>query len=342
MNPRLLVSTVCALTLSIAAPIIADDGLETFIARYISLAVQGDLAAAQALFRDSRWADEPAVINLNEQFRERFLVSVNHGEAPFADAVVAAYRNYWNASLFDPSESTAQETILRARIDELLDEGFPVPATPDLDTFQHLQRALRDQGLYVLESPAPPLRDLFVWRNETSRPYQVKLSDTRVEVDVRFIDDFMLQGWKDHASLGLASTTGWVDDGVLYCLSWAYDTTSENFDVSFLKHEARHLVDLERFPDMTTEELEYRAKLTELVHASRSMERLLNDFTDKAALNPDSAHAMANWRVIRDIYWLLNDEEMPEHFEPWNRVDVGSVNRAARELLQASTKRHSG
>ena len=170
----------------------------------------------------------------------------------------------------------------------------------------------------------------------------MRLSEQRVDVDVVFIDGFMLQGWKDHASLGLATTTGWVEDGVLYCLSWAYDTQSENFEVSYLKHEARHLLDLEQFPDMTTEELEYRAKLTELAHANRSMTRILNDFTDKSAYNPSSAHAIANWRVIRDVYWLLHGEEMPENFQGWTGIDAARVNQAARELLEISTERNSG
>ena len=50
----------------------------------------------------------------------------------------------------------------------------------------------------------------------------------------------------------------------LYCVEWAYAPDTENFEVSYLKHEAQHLADFQRFPGLPSAELEYRAKLTEL------------------------------------------------------------------------------
>ena len=123
-------------------------------------------------------------------------------------------------------------------------------------------------------------------------------------------------------------------------MAWAYDEGTENFSVSYLKHEARHLLDLERFPEMDSTELEYRAKLTELAFANRTLKRVLEDFTAKAEENADSPHAMANWRVVRDIHWSLYGEELPAGFTGWGVVNVGSVNRAARSLLKANTQQH--
>ena len=53
-------------------------------------------------------------------------------------------------------------------------------------------------------------------------------------------------------------------------------------------------------------------------------------------------NTIANWRVIRDVYWLLHGEEMPENFQGWTGIDVARVNQAARELLEISTERNSG
>ena len=205
-----------------------------------------------------------------------------------------------------------------------------------------LETVLAPEGVHVFEGSTPPLRDLFLWRRQESQRFEVQLTDGPVEVTVHFMDDFLAQGWKDFATLGLATTTGWVEDGELYCLAWAYDTGSENFEVSYLQHEARHLADLERYPEMDATELEYRAKLTELAFANRTLHRILEDFTAKAAENPASPHAMANWRVVHDIYWQLRGVEMPGTFDSWSGVRVGQVNRAARILLDTSNGRMQG
>ena len=125
-------------------------------------------------------------------------------------------------------------------------------------------------------------------------------------------------------------------------MAWAYDTASENFEVSYLKHEARHLLDLERYPQMDSVELEYRAKLTELAFADHTARRILQDFAEKSAQNPTSPHAMANWRVIHDTYWALFREEMAEGFDDWAQLNAGDINRVARELLASKTEQHEG
>ena len=121
-------------------------------------------------------------------------------------------------------------------------------------------------------------------------------------------------------------------------MAWAYDTTSENFAISYLKHEAQHLVDLERFPQMGSAELEYRAKLTELAFANQSLKRVLDDFAAKAAPNPESAHALANWRINREIYRGLNGVDMPDNWSGWGYVDAAKINRLARDLLMQHTR----
>jgi len=150
--------------------------------------------------------------------------------------------------------------------------------------------------------------------------------------------DLVSMGWKQYATLGLVSTTGWVEGERLYCVSWSYDRSSENFEVSYLKHESRHLADLERYPALKSADLEYRAKLTELAFASTSQRSLLDDFTTKSALNPDSPHSYANYRVTRDVYRELFDQPFPGTANPWQEVSTQAVRTAARDLLQRNTE----
>ena len=90
---------------------------------------------------------------------------------------------------------------------------------------------------------------------------------------------------------------------------------------------------------MSSADLEYRAKLTELVFSVKTTTQLLNDFTRKSAMNPEAPHAYANYRVTRDLYSTINQAELPDSANPWAQINTARVNRAARSLLEADTNR---
>ncbi len=316
--------------------------VEPVAERYISMALQGNLRPAESLFA----AMDPEQgsmedFELAERFQARFTnqserLASDSGDTQ-VDALVAAYRTYWAQVLMGELSPEQGRQLVEETLAGLLGGSEAALTAPQKDIFQRTGRFLDERGLHHLETPAPPLLDLFVWKKEYSRYYTVKLTDLTREVRVAFMSDMVSKGWKDFASLGLASTTGWVDQGRLYCVEWAYDRTSEQFTISFLKHESRHLADLERYPGMSSTELEYRAKLTELAFASSSLRSLLDDFTSKSADNPDSPHAHANFRVTRDLYRELSGKSFPKTEYPWKELDIQSVNAAARELLERNT-----
>jgi hypothetical protein len=128
-----------------------------------------------------------------------------------------------------------------------------------------------------------------------------------------------------------------VDGGTLYCVAWAYAPETEHFEVSYLKHEARHLADFEQFPGLSAAELEYRAKLTELTFAQQTTRRLLEDFSAKGAPNAGSPHAAANYRVVRDVYQELYGADYPDGAGVWMTVGANEVNGVARRLLERHT-----
>ncbi len=328
---------LAALLATAACALPADDSVSV-MDRYVAMAIQGDLARAEALFSTATLGERSAGAALLASYRERFVHPPPPATGGLAAGIVSAYQGYWRKSLLDTSGREAYERELDRELVELLPAGKSgVPGAPSAAS---VARALEAQGLFHFQSDDPPLRDLLIWGSQQNRNYSVQLTDQKLGLTVHFLDDFLLQGWKDFASLGLTSTTGWVEDGELYCIAWAYDLASENFEVSYLKHEARHLVDLERYPQMQSTELEYRAKLTELAFAHRTLTRVLENFADTAAQNPASPHAMANWRVVRDIYWSIFEEELPENFNRWSTLRGSQVNRAARELLALNTRQH--
>ena len=315
-------------------------------ARYTALAIQGDLRQARALL-EAPEADATATgRELQDRFHKRFiarteLLSPESGN-DFIDEVVTLYRQYWTKALVGKQEpdtdQPAPEPALRntLRAHGWTDDGTAV--TPS-DTYAALENALRAQGVHALTGPAPPLQDLLVWRQQSEAEFEVTLSDQERTVTVVFMNGFLSLGWKHYASLGLASTTGWADGGLLYCVDWMYEPGTESFEVSYLKHESRHLADLERFPDLPSADLEYRAKLTELIFARATQRRLLDDFTAKRAPNPGSPHAQANFRVTNDLWRELHDSPFPAGDQAWMSISRDKISRAARRLLAEDTAR---
>ena len=307
--------------------------------RYIAMAIQGDLQGAHRMLR--AMPSEPSAdhLELVNSFRSRFVqrsepLSPDTG-IHLLDRVVAAYRDYWARSLLAEVSRAEGESMLKEALNHALGTGRATG--PVDDVYIELGKAVEQLGYGVLATPAPPLHDLFIWGGQRDREYTVALTDESRVVRVAFMSDFVSLGWKDYAALGLATTTGWVEDGVLYCVERAYIPGTERFEVSYLKHEARHLADLERFPDLRSVELEYRAKLTELAFASQTLKTLLDDFTAKSALNPDSPHAEANHRVLRDLHQDLFGRPLPEGRDAWRSVRTRQVNTAARRLLRLDT-----
>lgn len=312
---------------------------------YISLALQGDLSTAESLFSGLNPDTAPtSITELAARFQARF---IDHSEdlSPgtgddFTDAIVSIYRKYWILTLMGNMSKPEGQAFLNASLQQVISQRDQVEySNQSSDVFEIVGKIFDDKGVHYLDTPAPPLRDLFLWRTEKHRKYSVRLTDHTQKVSVTFIDDIYSQGWKQFATLDLVATTGWVEDGHLFCVDAAYDRSSENFEVSYLKHESRHLADFERFPGLQSAELEYRAKLTELAFASTSTRQLLDDFTSKSASNPASPHAYANYRVSRDVYREIYDKPFPETGNAWQGITTQSVNKAARDLLQRATEK---
>jgi len=312
-----------------------DDGVSE---RFAALAIRGELPQAMELLSsESASGPSAAAQPLFEQSRGRFvdrdeMLSPNTGDE-FIDGLVAAYRNYWRRTMMRELSLPDGALALDAELQTLLGRQPAISPRnrPSLD------ERIRAAGYHYYDEPAPPFRELLLWKQQEPRSYRVVLTDLTLTVQVILLDGFVSQGWKDYASLGLARTSGWVEHGTLYCVSSAYPRGSEYFAVSFLKHESRHLADHERFPGLPSAELEYRAKLTELAFASTTLRRLLEDFTSKGERNSGSPHAEANYRVVRDLYLEIYGRPVPAEGASWVAIEADLLNRSARSLLERNT-----
>jgi hypothetical protein len=256
---------------------------------------------------------------------------------PFIAGVLADYREYWLRALMNESPTRANETRLLAALNARV-ESVGGQVAPDLDALEPtLEALIRGRGHHALLGVTSPLRELMLWKTEAERRYDVGLPEGNQPVQVVFMDDFTSLGWAGFATCDRQHTGGWTRPDRLYAVGSAYDTTSENFRVSYLAHEAQHFADNRRFPRIARqEELEYRAKLVELAVGRESVYELLDAFAANVSADTNVPHSYANGRVVRDMASRIGLADA----EPrWRDVEPSRINSAATELLLADSDR---
>jgi hypothetical protein len=279
----------------------------------------GDLSAVLVGLEDDPALDEDQRARLRARFLDRTERPEPTGR-PLFDAVHAVYVDYWAAAL---TGTPGAEDALQAELSTL------VSCATD-DVLACVKGALLEEGVHVANGRTPPLLDLLAWTGEEERTWRVRLTDGVQPVTVVLMTDVVSPGWSSFATLGAASTGGWATDERLYCLADGYDLDSERFRVSYLAHEARHFADYAAFGELSSAELEYRAKLTELVYVRETLDTLLERFTAGADATGASPHGAANHRVLVDLEVELG--------QPPGRATEAEVRRASRHLLRSDTR----
>ena len=310
--------------------------------QYISLALQGNLQAAAALF-DSASALTPKEAELAERYRRRFILRdeewpVTPNASPLMLDAMAAYRDYWTRAMMGelgPAEGEAYLTQAIRRV--LAAHGHPADI-PDAEVPQRLRESIEAQGAHMLGGITRPYFDLMLWTGQDSTQYEVELTDVIQPVQVVFLSDFLVKGWSHFATFGRAYTGGWATKEALYCLREDYDLESEKFTISYLKHEGRHFADYPRFPALEQADLEYRGKLTELAYARESLFMILDHFTATGEPNPNAPHAYANYAVVQDLSRALFGDDARD-VARLRTVGVDRIHEYARSLLVDHTRR---
>lgn len=203
----------------------------------------------------------------------------------------------------------------------------------DADFFYGVAKAFRGRGFYFLGGRTGGYYGPYIWKTEELKHYMVELPDGVQEYDVKFLDEFLMVSWLDYLSFGEVGTGGWSGDGgLIHCIKASYDLESEHFQVSLLKHEAQHAADLSRYKNMTSEDLEYRAKLVELIYSNE--QKLLPLFAAQAdATKTGNSHACAAEHIMKGF-----ERHLKQCRNEFGTLSVLEVQATAKKLFAESTK----
>lgn len=262
---------------------------------------------------------------------------------PMLKNLLSLYHSYWRKALLDKSNLQQYNEQLKDSVVAFLKErNYKPDSLTEQDIAnnfgQHLKRYLKQEKYYSATGKTGSLFDLFVWPKEDTTRYQVKLPETEVETTIIFIDSTVTMGWQEYATFGKYYAGGWATKDYLYSVRKAYDTTSENFKVSYLTHEAQHFADYKNYPKLTGADLEYRAKLTELIFAQETLYKLIQVFIRNANQEGRNSHAFGNYAVIRDLSKEIFKQDYISDIERWKKVPPAKIRKSSEKLLKQHSK----
>ncbi len=305
--------------------------------RYHRSSLSGNIKQIGPLLSEKR-SCSPKIQKLFEKYTQRFITRTekpNSSGDSFVDEVLTAFRQYWADVLMQKTDSAQGSTDLDSSLIKINAKyGLKRSDNPSAA----IKNEFRKRGYYLLTGVTSPYKELMVWKSQTETTYSVQLTDVKQDLTVVVLNDFVSLGWLGFASFGMHHTGGWATKVKLFAVAPSYDIGSESFKVSYLKHEARHLVDNRLYPSLKGVQLEYRAKLTELVYADKNISKLLENFIVGANKNSHSPHPKANFEVIRALSSAVFGKTYEEDVNEWKKIDTSVIQATARKLLKANTK----
>lgn len=208
-----------------------------------------------------------------------------------------------------------------------------MPNADEESLTEQLKSVFEANGYHALFGKTQGYYGPYIWRDTIPTVYRVELPDGTAEYTVNILKGFVFRSWMDYLTFGRYGTGGWASpDGTINCIEQAYDFESERFLVSLLKHEAQHTLDMKNFPGITPAELEYRAKLVELIYSVNLglLQKFLSEADESRA---GDSHAVASARLKREFAREFACESVYT-----DQTELSRIQTRALTLLRAHTK----
>lgn len=293
---------------------------------FYGLLVKGQVDAAMAYLRP--FPDQ-------SELYQRYVARFEAGEPTAYDvdehlnAILAIYQAYFRDVFYRHASAEDALEAMRKKCVALF--SLPDADTPfDAIEATRIAEAFSSRALHFLGGRTGGYYGPYIWRTSERKQYRVELPGGVQDYAVVLLDNFLFKGWYDYVSFGAIGTGGWTgDDGIIHCDKSAYRLEDESFTVSLLKHEAQHAMDLAEYPGMSSADLEYRAKLVELIYSCQR--NLLVPFAHEADSSRESnGHSLAAHRIMEGFAAKAGSLRPPESYA------IEETQAIARELFAGS------
>src|SRR5258706_3608996 len=245
--------------------------------------------------------------------------------APASD-VLRTYRRYWTTALMRQATAQQAEAALSNELGKLLGGG----ETDINGRSEAAVRMIESHGVHALGGVTPPLYELMIWREQATHRETIALPGGAFDVQVTMLAGFASLGWAAWATCDRSHTGGWTTSDGIMVVAAAWQLDGEEYRVSLLAHEAQHFSDRTRYPQLAAADLEYRAKLTELILARETQRALLEKFATEAKRDRALPHSFAS-------YWLIERLRARLGSDHWAAISGDWIREAAAAEFAAHT-----
>ena len=267
---------------------------------------------------------------------------------PFLDAYQDYFRTCFGAGLAGAADLKAVEREACIGLEKRLQALLEMPEA-DLDQLENaFHEKTQAAGLECLAGETQGYHGPYIWEETTRADYEVELPLGIETLTLFWMDGFIMRSWLDWLTDGDAGAGGWAKPEGIYCVRKAYAEVIDKprFQISFLKHEAQHHADMRQW-DLSSSDLEYRAKLVELMHYEDAS--FLKSLLIEGDLgNPDNSHAYAAGKITAGLAaWMEAQgveggmallEKLVEDEGAWEE-EREKVQRGARALFDKDTEK---
>lgn len=319
----------------------------------VSLAGVGDVSTAFIKMEERKSFSNPILNFVYQRWKKkmyaRFMSKVEVFENTSGNKIVndisTIYRDYWREELMKPLTEKRTDSFLYNNISHYIVSNKLTSLSYD-SLRKHikddlvLKDIIEKEGFKVEFKLRNGIQDIFIWDKETTKNYDVILPTDTVKTTVVFIEGYYINGYDDFASLGESQVGGWAlkESATLYCNKGTYDLNSEKFKISYLKHESLHFTDLNRYPNLSPADLEYRSKLVELMYCTEGTvyDRIAEFLSDANKADRGNSHSYANYMLIQHLSRMLFNSDFNFDINQWKKVSADTMNKAATTLYESS------
>ncbi len=308
--------------------------------KFYAYCLQGDVTSAYEYLR-SIPDKSKKYRELEEKYYRRFFSDkpIFHFKTDYTwiRKVILAYYQYFISVLSSRNVREA-ETRLVIALQAIM------PCCPaEINSLEtKLEEIFNEKGYQFLGGVTAPFRGPYIWKNTVKKTFCVELPFHTEEVNVYFLSDFLMLSWVHFATFGKKYARGWAkEEGLFYVDEHPekkkVNRESSEFQVSYLKHEAQHLSDYSRFPKLKQLELEYRAKLVELIYEPNPFKQLKKFYYENKN-DPSFPHSYSSYLLLKRLAKLVFGKEETGDLEKWQSVESGRIREGAWRLFEESTK----
>lgn len=272
--------------------------LKEAINQYIKYCLTGDVKSGYAFLKSINNPSK-SIVKFTGKVENRFFRNKPYRrfktDITWVRDVLSSYYDYYIETMaVRTDKKTAEMNLLKA----LKSLPFNASGSDIREVEASISQKFKSIGWNFLGGVTQPYFGPYIYEELEEKIYSVELPDGNRNLPVKLMRKFHSLSWLDYATFGLCGTGGWAKQDGLYCVVQKYDISSENFQVSYLKHEAQHYDDYFRFPFLSEgkqEILEYRAKLVELIYSSSDV--LFKKFMKEARNDSHYPHLLASYQI---------------------------------------------